>query len=379
MLIIVAGVAFWQFRPKPLTLRPVDFKQLPGWETADATKSFRAFQTSCTSFLSMDPEQAVGSDYIPMKAKDWQAVCTAAQKHHSPSEREARRFFQTWFTPVAFYERSPLHGLFTGYYLPYLQGSLKQTKDYTVPIYGLPSNLVTINLEDFGKDLGNRRLIGRREGNKIVPYQTREEINKGALKNLAQVIVWVNNPIDHFFLQVEGSGIVGLPEGNILHLGYAGANGASYTSIGKILVQEGTLSKTEASMQGIKAYLEAHPEKIESILNQNKSYVFFRILENDEAIGTEGVPLTPGYSLAVDQKWIPLGAPLWLDTTMPGLNNTASQPLQRLMIAQDTGGAIRGVVRGDVFWGAGDEATYIAGKMNNQGRYWLLLPRRTSR
>ncbi|MDP1604215.1 MAG: MltA domain-containing protein [Legionella sp.] len=372
---IFSGFAVFQQKTEIITLKQSSFQKLPGWESADIKKSLQTFQVSCKAFLRQDPERPVGSQQINMKVKDWLPACRAALAVEPSSDSKARDFFQRWFKPVEFYTKQSVSGLFTGYYLPLLHGSLTKTPKYNIPVYGLPQNIVTINLDDFGSEFGHRRIVGRIENNKVLPFHTREEINKGVLKNKAPVLVWVDSHIDRLFLEIQGSGVVQLENGDQLNLGYAGENGASYTPVGKVLVDRGVMTKKTASMQGIREYLEAHPEEIVPVINQNKSFVFFRILDRSAALGAQGVTLTPGYSLAVDRKWIPLGTPLWLDTTRPSQSSQKPKPLQRLMVAQDTGGAIRGTVRGDVFWGAGENATYIAGKMKNPGHYWLLLPR----
>jgi len=373
---LTAGLLLRHPQPEVITLKPSSFDKLPGWQHTDVKKSLQAFQISCKTFLRQNPERSVGSTQIYMQVKDWQPACRAAVAMSDSTDKQAKAFFQRWFKPVEFYNHAPVKGLFTGYYLPLLHGSLTKTDEYNVPIYGVPDNLININLSDFNSDFGNRRIVGRVAGNKIVPFHTRAEINKGAIVEKAPVIVWVDSHIDRLFLEIQGSGIVKLPDGQTMYVGYAGENGAAYTPIARVLIDRGIMTRDTASMQAIRAYLESHPEEIEPVINQNKSFVFFRKLENTAALGAQGVPLTAGYSLAVDRKWIPLGTPLWLNTTRPNQHVQDTQkPLQRLMIAQDTGGAIRGTVRGDVFWGAGKNATYIAGNMKNEGHYWLLLPK----
>lgn len=378
--LLAFGFSIWWRWPQQTTvvvMKQKSFTELPGWQKAKVKKSLQAFKISCKTFLRQNPEQAVGSQRINMKAKDWQPVCRAALSVAPLSEPAARAFFQQWFAPVEFNDNKPVRGLFTGYYMALLHGSKTKTKEYNVPIYGLPSNLVTIDLGQFDPTLKNRRVIGRLEGNQIVPYHTRAEINKGAIASKAPVLVWVNSHVDRLFLEIQGSGTVELNDGTRMFLGYAGENGAPYTAIARVLIDRGVMTKNNASMQHIKRYLEENPEEMDKVLNHNKSFVFFRNLKNDAALGAQGVALTPGYSLAIDRKWIPLGAPLWLQTTRPDKQPDQERVLQRLMIAQDTGGAIRGLVRGDVYWGAGETATFIAGHMKNPGHYWLLLPRDT--
>ena len=235
---------------------------------------------------------------------------------------------------------------------------------------------MTLDLGLFIPHLKNRKVVGRLEGNKVVPYYNREQINNGAVKGKARVLLWMHSPIDRLFLEIQGSGVIELDDGSRVYIGYDGENGAPYTAIAGVLIKQGIMTRDNASMQAIKRYLEAHPEQINSVINQNKSFVFFRKLKLDGALGSQGVALTPGYSLAIDRQWVPMGAPLWLSTSRPDSKNPdKNKPMQRLMIAQDTGGAIKGKVRGDVFWGGGDKATLIAGHMKNPGNYWMLLPR----
>lgn len=374
-ILISVGLFVWWPKPQPVVLKQAAFTQLPGWQSAKVKKSLLAFQVSCKAFLKQDPERSVGSQHMKLKAKDWHPLCKAAMTINPVTEKAAREFFQTWFTPVEFVDNKPVRGLFTGYYMPLLHGSLTKTQKYNVPLYGVPSDLVTVNLADFDPGLKNRRVVGRIKEGKLVPYYTREAINNGAINQKAPVIVWVDNHIDRLFLEIQGSGTVELEDGSHIYVGYAGQNGAPYNPIARVLIDKGVMTKDNASMQRIRGYLDENPHELHKVLNQNKSFVFFRQLKDNAAQGAQGVSLTPGYSLAVDLKWIPLGAPLWLNTTRPDAQSDNKKVFQRLMIAQDTGGAIRGVVRGDVYWGAGDKATYIAGHMKNPGHYWLLLPR----
>ncbi len=367
---------FWKTSVEtPLSLREVSFKALPGWDKTNVKRSFSAFRRSCKTFLRQAPERWAGSQHIAFQMKEWQPACQAAITLEPVNNEQARAFFQTWFRPVEFYEDRPVDGLFTGYYSPLLKGSLTRTPKYNVPLYALPKNLVTAHLGQFDKKLEHRRVIGQVHKNQLLPYHARKDINSGALKDNAEVIVWVDNPVDRQFLEIQGSGIVELEDGQRINVGYAGENGQPYTSLAKILIDKGVMTKDNASMQGIKRYLESHPEEKKKILNQNKSFVFFEKTVQNEAYGAQGIALTPGYSLAIDRKYVPMGAPVWLDTSSPGLHSDSENTLQRLMIAQDTGGAIKGAVRGDVYWGAGEKATYIAGHMKNKGHYWLLLPK----
>lgn len=377
LVIVTVGIyAWWTSAPKPM-FRVLSFDHLPGWGTAELKKSLETFKTSCRAFIKQDPDQVVGTDDIELQAKDWHPACNAALQLN-PEKESVKEFFQEWFAPVELYANQPTKGLFTGYYMPLIQGSYTKSAEYNVPIYEVPKDLISLDLGLFIPHLKNRKIVGRLVDNKVVPYYTREQINNGAIKNKARVLLWMKSPIDRLFLEIQGSGVVQLDDGSRIFIGYDGQNGAPYTAIAGVLIKKGVMTKDNASMQAIKRYLQEHPEQMNPIINQNKSFVFFRKLNLDGALGSQGVALTPGYSLAVDRQWIPMGAPLWLNTTRPdSANPDLNKPMQRLMIAQDTGGAIKGKIRGDVFWGGGDKATQIAGHMKNSGHYWLLLPRHT--
>jgi membrane-bound lytic murein transglycosylase A len=235
--------------------------------------------------------------------------------------------------------------------MPQIKGNLKRSAKYNTPIYGLPKH-------------------------RYLTSYTREQIDRGALKKKAPVIAWIHSPAERLFLEIEGSGVIKLPNGKHLYLGYAGENGAPYTSVAKVMINNGLMSRHTASKKAIMRYLAHHPQQAKRILHKNKSFVFFEDLKKPMALGAQGMALTPGYSLAVDKKWIPLGAPLWLDTKRPDIKKQSNEKqLQRLMIAQDTGGAIRGFKRGDIFWGSGKLATFLGENMKNTGHYWLLLPK----
>jgi membrane-bound lytic murein transglycosylase A len=372
------GYALWQKShavdvPK-VSLKEALFSDLPGWKNANVLQSLRTFQVSCRVFLKQDPEQPVGSDSVDLRAKDWYPACHAALSSTEMTHQAAKIFFQTWFRPVEFNNGKPITGLFTGYYLPAMDGRLSKTKKYNTPIYGLPSDLVSARLTDFKSDLPKQTLVGRVAKGRLIPYYTRKMIDQGAISKVAPVLAWVNSSFERLVLEIEGSGVVVLPNGKPLFLGYAGQNGAPYTAIGRVLIDQGVMTRDNASMQRIRAYLEKTPSEMQNVLNKNESFVFFRALNQAGALGSQGTLLTDGYSLAVDRSWVPMGVPLWLNTTRPDRTTNKTHPFKRLMIAQDTGGAIRGPVRGDIYWGAGEKATAIAGKMKDQGRYWLLLP-----
>ena len=343
---------------KDSTLKQVSFEQLPGWNEGGVKNSLLAFQKSCQTFLKQKPNHSVGSKLIQLKAKDWHPACKDALSIDATEEDTVREFFEKWFYPIELAKKRPTRGLFTGYYMPLLKGNLKRTKKYNTPIYGLPRDLKW------------------NPGHRKNSYYTRAEIDKGVLKKKAPVIAWIDSPIERLFLEIEGSGVIKLASGKSLYLGYAGENGAPYTSIGSVLIKNGIMTKHNASKSAIKRYLESEPAKAKTILHKNKSFVFFEHLKKPMALGAQGMALTPGYSLAIDKKWIPLGAPLWLTTKIPDQRKDNDKKFQRLMIAQDTGGAINGLMRGDIYWGSGKRAAYLGEHMKNEGHYWLLLPKR---
>lgn len=361
-----------------LALEPVAFADLPGWSEDPMAPALAAFRRSCARMEKLPAEAPLGGAGFAGTAGDWRTACAAAEKVPAGNDASVRSYFETWFRPLAARAEGGEGGggLFTGYYEPLLQGSREKSERYRHPLYARPPELVSVDLGAFREDLKGRRIAGRVEDGKLVPYADREAIELGALAGRGLELVWVDDPIDAFFLQIQGSGRVRLADGGEMRIGYAGENGHSYFAIGRELVTRGALQKEEVSMQSIRRWLEEHPDEAPEVLATNASYVFFQEIRREGPLGAEGIPITPGRSLAVDRKHWPLGVPLWLDTRAPAAQEgQPDRPLRRLMIAQDTGGAIRGPIRGDVFWGAGDEAAAIAGRMKHPGRLWVLVPR----
>ncbi|MCX8145049.1 MAG: MltA domain-containing protein [Azovibrio sp.] len=346
----------------PPRLEAATWADLPDWQKDTLVASWPAWQESCRGLASR------------ANAAAWVRVCSLAREVDGQDEAAVRRFYEAHFIPHAVVEADGRReGMITGYYEPLIRGSRQRDARYATPVLGVPADMLSIELGDVYPDLKHRRLRGRLEGNKVLPYWSRAEIEARRGQHWpGKVLLWVEDPIEFFFLQIQGSGRVQLPDGSRVRIGYADQNGHPYQSIGRLLVERGALKLEEASMQGIQAWARAHPGQVQALLNSNPSYVFFRELPNAEGgpIGALGVPLTPERSLAVDPRYIPLGAPVWLATTRPN----SSQPLHRLMLAQDTGGAIKGGVRADFFWGFGKEAGELAGRMKQKGRLWVLLP-----
>jgi membrane-bound lytic murein transglycosylase A len=364
-------------KPAPVNLKIVHYQSLPGWNQGVGLRdSLKTFQVSCRLILKRLPQADVGNDVLVMKAEDWFDVCREAMSLSDASDDRIKAFFEQAFIPVMWEPVQSNEGLFTGYYSPLFEGSLHQSSDYPTPLYAVPDDLVVVQLRQFDPQLPARRLVGRVQAHYLKPYHTRREINQGVLNSKAKVLAWMKNEVDRLFLEIQGAGTIKLKQGGELVLGYAGENGAPYHSVAQSLINRGVMTRDSASMQAIRRYIKNHPEQGREAMNENPSFVFFDVLAQSYTPGTQGLPLTPGFSMAVDQKWVPLGVPLWLKTQRPDpKNNQKRIDFERLMIAQDTGGAIRGKVRGDVFWGSGQEAGRIAGGMKYAGMYWLLLPK----
>jgi membrane-bound lytic murein transglycosylase A len=342
-------------------LEPVDFGAISGWKQGEQAAAWPALLASCQALRFRE---------------GWRSACAKAMDLRAPSDEEARRFLEEHFVPWRLANpEGALDGLVTGYYEPLLRGSRTKSGPFVYPLYGPPDDLLTIDLSTTNPELRGMRLRGRIEGKRVVPYYTRAEIARGAAPVAGKELLWVDDPIEAFFLQVQGSGRVQLQNGETLRVGYADQNGHPFQSIGRFLVDRGELKLGEASMQSIKTWAAANPQRVEDLLDQNPSFVFFRELPHTDSasgpIGAFGVPLLAGRSIAVDPRYVPLGAPVFLATTFPA----TSTPLTRLVLAQDSGGAIRNPVRADFFWGSGAEAGALAGRMRQQGRMWVLLPK----
>jgi membrane-bound lytic murein transglycosylase A len=309
---------------------------------------------------------------------DWTSVCAAARTTNVETSSDVRAFFELYFEPYSVVGKIGRHrdatGMITGYYEPLLFGARQPSAQFTTPLYAPPPDLLTVDLSALYPELKGKRVRGRLEGNKVVPYYTRAELAAAPALH-GREIVWLESAFEAFSLEVQGSGRVRLPDGETIRLQYADQNGQPYTSIGRYLVARGELTVAQASLEGIREWLNEHPGRVQEVLNANPSVVFFREERLADPTqgpkGTLGVPLTAERSIAVDPTSVPLGAPVYLATTFPG----SSVLLQRLVVAQDTGGAIKGPVRADYFWGTGTGPGDQAGKMRQPGRMWLLWPK----
>ncbi|MBP9655099.1 MAG: murein transglycosylase A [Rhodocyclaceae bacterium] len=344
-------------KPPAKPLQEARWEDVKGWGADNLAEAHGALLESCGALA---------------KQPAWREACEAARA--LPAENAAlRAFFETRFRPwrVVNPDEST-EGLVTGYYEPLLRGSRERSKSFSHAIYGVPDDLLVVDLGELYPELKNFRLRGRLDGRRVVPYWPRAELTPQAPALAGKALLWVADPVELFFLQVQGSGRVELPDGRRVRVGYADQNGHPYQSIGRWLVEQGELKLEDASMQGIQAWARANPKRLHELLNVNPSFVFFRELPDNGGgpPGALGVPLTPGRSIAVDPRAVPLGAPVFLATTQPA----SGQPMQRLVLAQDTGGAIKGAVRADFFWGFGAEAGAQAGRMRQKGEMWVLLP-----
>lgn len=319
-----------------------------------ATRALSAFRTSCPALQRRTDTSGL------TQAGDWQTACSAATGWNSA---DAPAFFARHFRTV---QVGDGRGFATGYFEPEIAGSRTRRAGYEHPVYARPNDLIEVDLTPFNAEWAGRRLRGRLDGQRVVPYHTRADIVNGALAGRGLEIAWVADPVEFFFLQVQGSGRLRLPDGQIMRIGYASQNGRDYVGIGRLLRDRGVLQPGEASMQGLMAYLRRQADGGTAVMNENPSWVFFRELTGEGPLGSLGVPVVGRASVAADPAFVPLGAPVWLAFDRAEANG--------LWIAQDTGGAIRGANRFDTFWGAGEEARAIAGGMSSRGAVLLLLP-----
>jgi membrane-bound lytic murein transglycosylase A len=369
-LAFAAGWLWWVLRAPvsgPLRLTKISFAELPGWRQGDPRAALSAFARSCTAMARQDATAAM--DYAGNVA-DWRAPCRAAQ---SADRDRARAFFEYWFVPIQISAGDVRDGLFTGYYEPELFASRSRHGAFQTEVYGVPDDLVSVDLGAFRPKLRGERIAGKVEKGRLVPYATRAQIDAKGLAQ-AHTLFYASDPVAVFFLHIQGSGRVHFDDGSRARVTYAAQNGQIYTAIGQTLKLRSALKPGNISMQNIDAWLRANPSAARQVMETNASYVFFKEEPVGDprlgAEGAEGVALTPGASLAVDARLHPLGVPFFVSITLPD-----AKQLQALFVAQDIGGAIRGPVRGDIFFGFGQEVEKLAGAMNHAGRLYALLPK----
>ena len=354
----------------PATFARVSWDALPGFAADRLGEAWPAFRVGCRALLAS-----------ARTAPTWQKPCEAAEAIDGRDETAVRAFLAAHFSPYAVaFPDGRRDGLVTGYYEPNLVGSRERTPRFTVPLYAVPDDLLVVDLAELHPELANRRVRARLEGRRVVPYWSRRDIERGVSPLADKALAYVADPLDAFLLQIQGSGRVELANGSVMRLGYADQNGHPYRAIANVLIARGELTLGEASIQSIREWARRNPDRLAALLDENPSYVFFREIPPpsrdtldaaiDGPLGALGVPLLARRTIAVDPRAIPLGAPVWLETTQP----STGAAVERLVLAQDTGGAIRGAVRADFFWGAGDEAAHEAGRMRQSGRLWVLWP-----
>jgi membrane-bound lytic murein transglycosylase A len=379
-------------RPAPVTtaakpelsLTPVAFADLPGWTQDHLAEALPVFLAGCRQLADAASEQSLGGQAqaaaLGGQPAQWQPACAAGAGVAPGDDVAARAFFEAYFQPYAVADATApperrAEALFTGYFDPEVRGSRTPGGAFRSPLLGRPPDLVQVDLGEFGPDLKGRAIAGRVQDGRLVPYYDRAQIDSGVLARRRLELLWLADPVDVFILQVQGSGRVDLADGKVVRVTYAGQNGRPYVPIGRILAERGAMPLDQVSLASIRAWLEEHRDQAAELMEQNPSYVFFREVTNlrpDQGPpGALGVPLAPGRSLAVDRAFIPLGAPVFIATTDP----LTGAPLQRLMLAQDLGGAIKGPARADIFFGWGTQAEQRAGRMREEGREYVLLPR----
>ncbi|MGY6769716.1 murein transglycosylase A [Komagataeibacter sp. NFXK3] len=355
--------------------RALSFSKLPGWQDDALEEALPVFLAECHKIESLPPESGLGGDpsaHAGHQVGDWQAACTAARAVPTGDRAAARAFFEQWFVPTRMAAGKRAGGmLFTGYFEPEIRGSLRRGGIYQTPVYRRPPDLVR------QRDAQGNVVTGRLHDGQIVPYWTRAQIDGGALAHEKLELLWLADPVDLFFLQIQGSGRVRLPNDEIVRLGFDGLNGQPYVPLGRAMVAQGLIGSDDINMASIRGWLEANPGQARAVMEQNPNYVFFRQLPSDSPLagapGALGVPLTPGRSMAVDRSYIPLGSPVWVQAQVPVAGHLAAW--NRLDFAQDLGTDIKGPDRADLYMGWGPEAAQAAGNLHSPGQMILLVPR----
>jgi membrane-bound lytic murein transglycosylase A len=370
-----ASTAEWPVIPDA-QFEPLRWAELAAWHDDDHAAAFDAFRSGCAVARTRKKPIREGRPMDVALA----GVCREALALGPANTAEAREFFETRFRPFRVARLGEAWGFLTGYYEPIVEGSRFPTQDFKVPMYRRPPDMIVAGRHRPGASriLPNRGPVWRRADKKLVPYFDRAEIENGALDGKGLEICWLKDPIDAFFIQIQGSARIRLEDGALLRLNYAAHNGQPYTPVGAILIQDGEVDRAEMSMDRIRQWMQANPDRAKDLRQKNRSFIFFRVAEladHEEAVGAQGVPLTAGRSIAVDRRLHAYGTPFWIDAELPLREERASDPFRRLMIAQDTGSAIVGPARGDLYFGAGEEAGRVAGRIKHPARFVMLVPR----
>jgi membrane-bound lytic murein transglycosylase A len=360
-------------------LEPLNWADLAGWAEDDHLAAFAAMQRSCAVLIRRAhraPAKPERADRRRLRAA-LARVCERAAALGRPSEAEARAFFEDNFRPVQIATLGQQEGFLTGYYEPVVEGSRFPSDEYDVPLYAPPADLL-VNGHQPKAGFPNTGKVTQRVGGKIGPPYDRGEIEDGVLAGRGLEVCWIKDPIDAFFLQIQGSARVKLDTGHTLRLNYAGHNGYPYTAIGRILIERGEIPRDEMSMERLRRWMEQHPDEGKELRRQNRSYVFMREAKHtqgDEPIGAQGVELTPGRSIAVDHRLHVYGTLFFISADLPINSSDPTTPFHRLMVAQDTGSAIVGPARADLYFGGGPNAEEVAGRLRHPGRFAMLFPR----
>jgi membrane-bound lytic murein transglycosylase A len=359
-----------------LTLTKVTFADLPGWADDQHAEAVVSFLRSCEAIGKLPDAAPVGHDGHGGVARQWRAACAAAARVKPRDHAAARRMFEAELTPYATAGAKGPEGLFTGYHVQEVRASRKRGGAYQHVFYARPKDLVMVDLSLFLKDARGRRIWGRVNARgEFVPYPTRKEIREGALAGRGLELLYADSAVDVMFAHIQGSAKVRLDDGSELWLAFAGKNGRIWRGVGGILKRMGAFTPPAVgTMQDIRAWFDANPARFDEIADQSPSYVFFHEAKRPGAIGSQMVVLTPRRSLAIDRAFVAFGTPIWVDTNAPSPGKPGARPWRRLLIAQDTGGAILGAVRGDIYWGDDAAAADVAGRTGGKGRAWLLLP-----
>ncbi len=372
-MLLAAGCTPEPGREAALSAVTVAFADLSGWLADRHAEALPALAGSCRKLAALPPDYVIGDSELAGPARHMQEICNRLEESSPTRAEEAREFFEEWFVPVSLSPRFPEEGLFTGYFEPEVAGRRTPVVGGEA-LYRRPPELVEVELGAFRPELGDARLAGRAVDGQLVPMPDRAAIQAGALAGRNLELVWILDPVEAFFLHIQGSGRVRFDDGSVMHVGYAGSNGHPYYAIGRTLLRRGAIAPEDLSMQSIADWLRAHPEEMQALTAENPSFVFFEERPPAAPLGAAGVPLTPRRSIAVDPAYIPFHLPVWVATRIP-VPGGGEAAVARLMVAQDTGSAIRGPVRGDLFFGHGFEAREQAGRMQAPGRIWILVPR----
>lgn len=351
-----------------LKINKTSFSELSGWNNDNFEEIIPVFSKNCSSIMN-NKKDFIYSSQIKIKTADYQDICKRFNSKKIHTSEQMKNFLESEFIPYSISDGDNDEGKFTSYYEAEINASFEKNAKYKYPIYGKPSDLVEINLSDFGEDLPDKRLVGRVKNGKFIPYYNRKEIENNGIK--APVLMWGDDLVDIHFMQIQGSAIAHMSNGSDLRIGYADNNGHKFRGIGGILLSKKLIEPKDASMTKIREWLRNNPQKATDLMAENERFIFQKLSDADGPLGALGISLTAGRSMAVDNSYIPLGALMWLDTYDPD-----KKDIKKIVFAQDIGSAIKGVVRGDYFWGHGEQALKKAGRMNSVGKYYILAPKK---